>query len=79
MNKAWLDPFSHLLQGRLDHAPLLIKCGHEPTRGSVFRFLNMWRNHPRFLDVVKEAWQTPVNRDGMPGFHQKLMITKMKL
>ncbi|XP_071909667.1 uncharacterized protein [Coffea arabica] len=70
---------SHLMCGRSDHAPLLIKCGSSMGRGSAFRFLNMWRRHPKFLEVVREAWRTPVSGRGMVGFYVKLSQAKAAL
>lgn len=31
----------HLVRGRSDHAPLLIRCGYMGDRGKSFRYLNM--------------------------------------
>ena len=84
VNEAWVEMFrvmkvSHLLREQLDHAPFLIKCGHEPACGLAFRFLNVWRKHPNFLVVVEEVWQTLANEGRMLGFHRRLMNTKAKL
>ncbi|XP_071940020.1 uncharacterized protein [Coffea arabica] len=83
-NEAWGELFqttkvSHLMRGRSDHAPLLIKCGSSMGHGSVFRFLNVWRRHPKLLEVVREAWRTPVSGSGMVGFFGKLSQTKAAL
>nr|XP_027096084.1 uncharacterized protein LOC113715980 [Coffea arabica] len=83
-NSAWMDTFdvtkvSHLVRGRSDHAPLLIKCGMHKAHSSSFRFLNVWANHSSFMDVVRDAWQVPVQAGGMLGFHQRLSSVKHKL
>ncbi|XP_071928172.1 uncharacterized protein [Coffea arabica] len=83
-NEAWGELFQttkvfHLMRGRSDHAPLLIKCGSSMGRGSAFRFLNVWRRHPKFLEMVRGAWRTPVSGSGMVGFFGKLSQTKWAL
>ncbi|XP_071902710.1 uncharacterized protein [Coffea arabica] len=83
-NTAWSALFgitkvSYLMCGRLDHAPLLIKCGVAEARGKPFRYLNVWARHPDFLKVVKDAWDVPVQAIGMEGIFRKLMGTKAKL
>ena len=57
-NAAWSDLFSttivsHLMRGRSDHAPLLIKSGYFSHRTSSFRYLNVWKRHLGFLAVVQ--------------------------
>lgn len=47
INSVWNDLFrvtkvSHLMHGRSDHAPLLIKCGAAEARSKSFRYLNVW-------------------------------------
>lgn len=69
----------HLLRDRSYHAPLLIKCRDLGIRGSSFRFLNVWRKHPDFLDVIREAWQAPVHMGRIASFFWKLINTKRKL
>ena len=80
-NAAWSELFStttvsHLMPGRSDHAPLLIKSGY-PRHGSpAFRYLNVWKRYPNFLSVVQQAWHGSVNAGGMVGFHRKLVNLK---
>lgn len=70
---------SHLSRGRSDHCPLLIKCGHFQGRKSTFRFLNVWRHHKEFIDVVKQDWDQPIASSGMQGFFLKLMRLRKRL
>ena len=84
VNEAWSRTFgvtkvSHLVRGRSDHVPLLIRCGQMTGQGSAFRFLNIWGKHPIFLEVVQEAWREPVQLGGMHGFFRRLANTKAKL
>ncbi|XP_071932869.1 uncharacterized protein [Coffea arabica] len=81
MNQQWSSVFgitkvSHMPRGRLDHAPLLIKCGNHSTFPTSFQFLNIWRKHKGFLDIVKEAREIPVRGVGMESFYQKLQNVK---
>lgn len=70
---------SHMPRGRSDHAPLLIKCGNQPAFPTSFRFLNIWRKHKGFIDIVKEAWEIPVGGVGMESFYQKVLNVKRRL
>nr|XP_027120463.1 uncharacterized protein LOC113737428 [Coffea arabica] len=83
MNREWADGFdlshvSHLARGRSDHAPLLICCqnGSHPKRS--FKFLNVWRGHPGFKEVVQCSWAKPVEGEGMVRFYNKLKAVKVK-
>ncbi|XP_071928020.1 uncharacterized protein [Coffea arabica] len=73
INDEWGDLFevsktSHLDRGRSDHALLLLKCGSSFSRGTSFRFLNVWRSHPQFVQIVKEAWDVHIQASGMERF-----------
>ncbi|XP_071928061.1 uncharacterized protein [Coffea arabica] len=59
-NAGWSDLFvtttvSHLVHGRSDHAPLLIRSGDSERRPSSFRYLNVLKRHPGFLEVIQQA------------------------
>lgn len=43
-----------------DHSPILVHCGeHRAGRAHrPFRFVAAWADHPRYLDVVKNAWRS---------------------
>ncbi|XP_071939796.1 uncharacterized protein [Coffea arabica] len=81
MNRDWAVGYefshvSHLCRGRSDHAPLLISCQNgSPTKHS-FKFLNVWRWHSGFMEVVQQGWAMPVGGDGMTKFNQKLRAVK---
>ncbi|XP_027109394.1 uncharacterized protein [Coffea arabica] len=56
VNEAWSNMFgvtkmSHLVWGRSNHVPLLIRSGQRPKQGSAFRFLNIWGKRPIFLET----------------------------
>ncbi|XP_027151796.1 uncharacterized protein LOC113751848 [Coffea eugenioides] len=52
---------SHLVRAPSDHALLLLSFAPKLAyRCRSFRFLNVWPSKERFLDVVKDAWQTEV-------------------
>ncbi|XP_071926081.1 uncharacterized protein [Coffea arabica] len=81
MNQEWADGYelshvSHLSRGRSDHAPLLINCHNENHSKRSFRFLNVWRKHSSFLEVVQQGWAVPVEGEGMPKFYNKLRAVK---
>ncbi|XP_027124325.1 uncharacterized protein [Coffea arabica] len=84
VNEAWTNLFevakvSHMLRGRSDHAPLLIKCGSHRQHRSSFRFINAWAKHSSFMEVIREAWSMPVHRVGTTAFFRKLLHVKAKL
>nr|XP_027068031.1 uncharacterized protein LOC113693644 [Coffea arabica] len=81
MNQEWADGYelshvSHLSRGRSDHAPLLINCQNGSHSKRSFRFLNVWRRHSDFMDVVRQGWAMPVEGEGMPKFYNKLRAVK---
>nr|XP_027067829.1 uncharacterized protein LOC113693496 [Coffea arabica] len=57
MNQDWAVGYefshvSHLCRGRSDHAPLLISCQNGSPNKRPFKFLNVWRRHSGFMEVV---------------------------
>ncbi|XP_071933163.1 uncharacterized protein [Coffea arabica] len=42
-------------------------------------FLNAWRTHPQFLEVIREEWLPSAPGVGMATFHQKLMRVHRRL
>ncbi|XP_027157509.1 uncharacterized protein LOC113759136 [Coffea eugenioides] len=46
---------------------------------SCFRFLNIWRRHPQFREIVSEAWSKEVYDMGMVRFYNKLKTVQDKL
>ncbi|XP_027155903.1 uncharacterized protein LOC113756420, partial [Coffea eugenioides] len=84
VNAAWLADVemtrvAHLQRGRSDHCPLLVKGGSTSTRRSSFRFLNVWRGHSSFQQIVKLAWSQSVSGVGMQKFFNKLQVVKRAL
>jgi exonuclease III len=52
----------HALSSSLsDHCPLLLADDSGPRRPRTFKFENFWTRIPRFIDVVKAAWDEPMN------------------
>lgn len=63
-----------------DHCPLFLQgdVAHDFYRG--FRFESHWVNRPDFIDIVKEAWDKPVNtQDAILRVHVKLIRTAKAL
>ena len=61
----WVDAFpnhdlSALASQCSDHAPLLLKTGCSLPHFCRFRFENFWPKCEGYLQVVQEAWNTPL-------------------
>ncbi|VFQ70874.1 unnamed protein product [Cuscuta campestris] len=68
---------SHLSKSGSDHKPLILKCLNSHYTGpKMFRFLNCWLAHNKFLPMVKEHWESSRNVNGMIGFANKLKKLK---
>ncbi|XP_071909685.1 uncharacterized protein [Coffea arabica] len=83
-NRLWSEAYplsrvSHVARGRFDHSPLLIRCGGNKMGSSCFRFLNIWRCHPQFQEIVSEAWSKEFYGMGMVRFYNKLKTIRDKL
>nr|XP_027127722.1 uncharacterized protein LOC113743823 [Coffea arabica] len=83
-NRLWSEAYplsrvSHMARGRSDHSPLLIKCAGNRVGSSCFRFLNIWRRHPQFREIVLEAWNKEVYGMEMVRFYNKLEMVRDKL
>nr|XP_027120329.1 uncharacterized protein LOC113737276 [Coffea arabica] len=81
LNQEWADGYefshvSHLARGRSDHAPVLINCQNGGHSKRSFRFLNVWRRHSGFMNVVRQGWAMPVEGEGMLKFYNKLKAVK---
>ncbi|XP_071919963.1 uncharacterized protein [Coffea arabica] len=79
VNQEWLNlavttSVAHLSRVASDHSPLLVSCsiavGWVPTS---FRFLDVWRSHPEFQSVVRQAWEG--EGEGRPI---KVLLRKLK-
>ncbi|XP_071923133.1 uncharacterized protein [Coffea arabica] len=84
INSHWLEAYpttrvSYLARGHSDHAPLLIRCRAQGPRGGGFRFLNVWRSHSQFREVVTDEWNAQGSGESIVGFHRKLMRVRNRL
>ncbi|KAH1096692.1 hypothetical protein J1N35_013613 [Gossypium stocksii] len=79
-NEAWIHNFpncriTHLSRIKLDHRPLLLSFNPNISlpRGSSFRFLVGWFEHPNFDSFFKDSWECSGNfADTLGKFTQKL-------
>ncbi|XP_057791072.1 uncharacterized protein LOC131008195 [Salvia miltiorrhiza] len=45
-----------------DHSPIILQCSPHVARGRrAFRFLNMWTDHPGFMEVVGNSWAEQIS------------------
>ncbi|XP_074305135.1 uncharacterized protein LOC141640143 [Silene latifolia] len=85
INADWMDIFSdsyvHFLpEGMFDHCPGLIYLEEErQNKGSAFKYYNMWSLAPSYNDIVRTAWQQPVQGTPMFRVVQKLRGLKAGL
>lgn len=64
----------------LDHFPLIIKVFYSiEVSPSPFKFLNMWKKHPDFLQVVEYSWNHSFSYNLLEIFFQKLKNVKAHL
>ena len=66
--------------GVSDHCPIILRTGIPlPKLFKPFKFFNCWVDHPSFMGLVQETWQTDVQ--GFPLFRvaTKLKLLKTKL
>lgn len=68
---------THLIRHGSDHAPLYVACktGQAAVK-KPFRFLNFWCNHHSFAEVVKKAWEDPVEGAPFRVLNQKMKNVK---
>jgi hypothetical protein len=64
-----------------DHIPCKIVIGTSIPKTNIFRFENLWPEHPGFLESVKSGWQKQVrnNRDAASIVCGKLKTTRYSL
>ncbi|PSS08274.1 Endonuclease [Actinidia chinensis var. chinensis] len=63
-----------------DHCPILISDEEKDWGPKIFRFMDAWLSHPKFMPLVKDVWEnTDVN--GWAGFRilKKMQALKSKL
>ena len=87
-NEYCLDIFPNALTevqhpGLSDHCPLItsLNIRSVPMRRKVFpfKFFNFWADHPAFLEIVKDAWESYVYGTPMYRLAQKLKRVKASL
>ena len=87
-NEYCLDMFSNALTevqhpGLSDHCPLVTSLNVRPVperrKYFPFKFFNFWADHPAFLEIVKEAWESDVHGTPMYKLTQKLKRVKASL
>nr|TKS05769.1 hypothetical protein D5086_0000129850 [Populus alba] len=63
-----------------DHSPSYIQIGsRQPCRNRNFKFFNMWADHPQFLELIEQCWNTPVYGSYMFTLCRKLKLLKRPL
>ena len=63
-----------------NHKPILLQLEEEGNLGPIpFQFSSLWEENEGFMDVVSNAWHTPVV--GSPNYvwEHKLKATKISL
>ncbi|XP_070013359.1 uncharacterized protein [Nicotiana sylvestris] len=70
----------HFIRAYSDHSPLLMTCGEQTTSFvKPFRFLNFWKKHATFKEVVKQNWKADFIGDSFLMFKHKLKKVKAAL
>ncbi|GAB2271839.1 hypothetical protein Dimus_038936 [Dionaea muscipula] len=84
-NPAWFEAFDRadawfLESGLSDHSPAVVTLVRSDKVASYpVRFLNVWTEHPRFQDVVRQGWQEKDDGAIMYRVFQKLKRLKRLL
>ncbi|XP_030473888.2 uncharacterized protein LOC115691407 [Syzygium oleosum] len=83
-NDIWMQQFSFseasfLSPGISDHSPMVIKILSPHSSKKPFKFFNFWTTHPKFLELVKQAWDTHIIGTPMYIICCKLRVLKLKL
>lgn len=76
-NESWCDMFdkvsaNFLPEGTLDHSPVVLKHFDILVERKPFRFFNMWCSALNFQDLVKDAWNKPIQGCAMFRVCQRL-------
>ncbi|KAK9733272.1 hypothetical protein RND81_04G056300 [Saponaria officinalis] len=84
INAAWSGAFAQtsaqfLTPGMSDHSLSLITFHGDPLPHKRFSFLNCWADHPRFCNLVNEAWQYNIRGTPMYRLMGKLRMVKREL
>lgn len=73
-NSSWLNRFpltelSNLPISGSDHGLILLSFHNVAhTRSKCFKYEAMWLQHPTFLDIVKQVWNTPTHGSSLQQF-----------
>ncbi|XP_030441239.2 uncharacterized protein LOC115663369 [Syzygium oleosum] len=83
-NDIWTQQFSFsevtfLPPGISDHSPMVLRILLPHNSKKPFKFFNFWTSHPKFLDLVEQAWDTPIVGTPMFIICCKLRALKAKL
>ena len=63
-----------------NHSPASVQLDPQQPRGNRnFKFFNMWADHPHFLEVISQGWNTQVNGSCMYSLYRKLKCLKRPL
>jgi hypothetical protein len=80
VSKQPLSFVNYLPEGLLDHSPGLIQFTSSHWGGrKYFKYFDMWGNHPRFLHIIKDIWDHPIQGTPMYKVVKKLKLLKSKL
>ncbi|XP_070024779.1 uncharacterized protein [Nicotiana sylvestris] len=85
VNRDWLDRMPKynaiFLPARVtDHCPISVHLVNAPLpRKKPFKFCNIWSQHPQFLEIVKEGWDSQIEGCVMLQVVRKLELLKRKL
>ncbi|XP_030473589.1 uncharacterized protein LOC115691153 [Syzygium oleosum] len=84
INDLWNQLFSFseatfLAPGISDHSPMVIKNFPPLSSNKPFKFFNFWATHPKYLDLVAQAWDTHIVGTPMYMICCKLWVLKAKL
>lgn len=84
VNQEWLDQMpdysaNFLTEGISGHCPVKIALINTPRKRRQFKYCNVWATYPKFMNIVKEEWQNPVEGCSMFQIVKKLKSLKRKL
>ncbi|CAL1357005.1 unnamed protein product [Linum trigynum] len=85
INLSWLDGMKNSVVDILDpsvsdHCPVLLNTDSQiKSLPKPFKFFKFWISHPKFYDLVKEAWETEVTGSPLSRVCKKLRVLKKLL
>ncbi|XP_062008504.1 uncharacterized protein LOC133725310 [Rosa rugosa] len=83
-NAEWFDAWNNfecrsLTKASSDHCPIMVSCSRIPHLvRPLFRFQNMWLQHPDFLHLVREFWENSTYH-GCPMFILSAKLRALKV